>query len=144
MVSLYLIFNACLELRFPDVETNPGPWRPVPEACRILCSNVRGVSKNLSDVSVASSQYDLLLCSETLVSDRRHMSELLVPGFGRPVLLCRDGVPRARGMAAYVRDGYGAFRQPKFECGCCEMLVFRVCVVLDRTSMCSVCIATLT
>ena len=30
-------------------------------------------------------------------------------------------------MAAYVRDGYGAFRRPKFECGCCEMLVFRVC-----------------
>ena len=29
-------------------------------------------------------------------------------------------------MAAYVRDGFGAFRQPKFECGCCEMLVFRV------------------
>ena len=27
---------------------------------------------------------------------------------------------------ADVRDGYGAFRQPKFECGCCEMLVFRV------------------
>ena len=32
-------------------------------------------------------------------------------------------------MAAYVRDGYGAFRQPKFECDCCEMLVFRVCGV---------------
>ena len=32
-------------------------------------------------------------------------------------------------MAAYVRDGYGAFRQPKFECGCCEMPVFRVCGV---------------
>ena len=55
------------------------------------------------------------------------MLELLVPVFGRPVLLCRDGVPRARGMAAYVRDGYGAFRQSKFECGCCEMLVFKVC-----------------
>ena len=55
------------------------------------------------------------------------MSEFLVPGFGRPVLLCRNGAPRARGMASYVRDGYGAFRQPKFECGCCEMLVFRVC-----------------
>ena len=38
-------------------------------------------------------------------------------------------MPRARGMAAYVRDGYGAFRQPKFECGCCEKLVFRVCGV---------------
>ena len=32
-------------------------------------------------------------------------------------------------MAAYVRDGYRAFRQPKFECGCCEMLGFRVCGV---------------
>ena len=105
MVSLYLIFYACLELQFPDVETNPGTRRPVPGACIILCSNVRGLSRNLSDVTVASSQYDLLLCSETLVSDRRHMSELLVPGFDRPVLLCRDGVPRARGMAAYVRDG---------------------------------------
>ena len=31
--------------------------------------------------------------------------------------------------SAYVRDGYGAFRQPKFECGYCEMLVFRVCGV---------------
>ena len=38
-----------------------------------------------------------------------------------------SGMPRASGMAAYVRDGYGAFREPKFECGCCEMLVFRVC-----------------
>ena len=76
---------------------------------------------------MASSQYDLLLCSETLVSDRRHISELLIPGFGRPVLLCRDGMPRASGIAAYVRDGYRAFRHPKFDCGCCEMLVFRVC-----------------
>ena len=32
-------------------------------------------------------------------------------------------------MAAYVRDSYGAFRQPKFGCGCCEMVVFRVCGV---------------
>ena len=32
-------------------------------------------------------------------------------------------------MAAYVGDGYGAFLQPKFECGCYEMLVFRVCGV---------------
>ena len=89
--------------------------------------NVRGLSRNLSDVTMASFQNDLLLCSETLVSDRRHISELLVPRFGLPVLLCRDGMPRARVMAAYVRDGCGAFRQLKFECGCCEMLAFRVC-----------------
>ena len=55
MVSLYLIFYACLELQFPDVETNPGPRPPVPGASRILCSNVRGLSKNLSNVTVALS-----------------------------------------------------------------------------------------
>ena len=86
-------------------------------------SSLRG----FSDLAVASSQYDILLCSEKLVSDLRHVSELLVPGFGRPVLLCRGKLPRAREMAAYVRDLYGAFRQLKFECVCCEMLVVRVC-----------------
>ena len=127
MSTLHLKFYSCLRLRFPDVETNPGPRRPVAASCRILCGNVRGLSVNLSDLAVASSQYDILLCSETLVSDLRHVSELLVPGFGRPVLLCRAKLLRSRGMAAYVRDGYGAFHQPKFECGCCEMLVVKVC-----------------
>ena len=74
----------------------------------------------------SSFRYDIVLCSETLISDLRHMSELLVPGFGCPVLLCRGKLHRARGMAASRRDGYGPFRQPKFECGCCEMLVVRV------------------
>ena len=49
-----------------------------------------------------SSQYDILLCSEALVSDLRYVSELLIPGFGRPVCLCRGKLPRAHGMAAYV------------------------------------------
>ena len=131
-MDFLLIFYDCLRLWFLDVETNPGPRRPVPAVCRILCSNVRGLAGNLTDLTVASSQYDILLCSETLVSDMRHVSEVLVPVFGRPVLLCRGKMPRARGMAAYVRDGYGAFRQPKFECGCCEMLVFMVCGVRQK------------
>ena len=111
-------------------------WRltPVPAACRLLYSNVRGLAENLSDLTVALSRYDILLCSETLVSDMRHVSELLVPGFGRPVLLCRGMMPRDRGVAAYVRYGYGAFRQPKFDCICCDMLVFRVCGV--RHNLC--------
>ena len=135
MDFLYLIFCGCLRLRFLDVETNPGPRRPVPAVCRILCSKVRGLAGNLSDLTVASSQYDILLCSETLVSDMRHVSEVLVPGFCRPVLLCRGKMPRARGMAACVRDGYGAFRKPKFECGFCEMLVFRVCGVRQNPNV---------
>ena len=71
MYFLYLIFYGCLRLRFLDVETNPGQRRPVPAVCRILCSNVRGMALNLSDLTVDSSQYDILLCSETLVSDMR-------------------------------------------------------------------------
>ena len=51
-------------------------------------------------------------------------------------------MPLARGMAAYVRDGYGSFRQPKFECGCYEMLVFPVCGA--RQNFYVFCIATLT
>ena len=48
-----------------------------------------GLAGNLSDLTVASPQYDILLCSQTLVFDMLHVSEVLVPGFGRPVLLCR-------------------------------------------------------
>ena len=51
---------------------------------------------------MASSRYDILLCFETSVSDMRHVSKLLVPGFGSPVLLCPGRMPRARDMAAYV------------------------------------------
>ena len=86
------------------METFPDPLRPVPEVCRILCCNVRGLAGNLSDQTVASSQYDILLYSETLVLDMHHVSELLVPGFGCPVLLWRGKMPRARGMAAYVYE----------------------------------------
>ena len=53
--------------------TNPGPQHPVPAVCRILCSNVWGLAGNLSDLTVALSQYDILLCSETLVSDMRYV-----------------------------------------------------------------------
>ena len=78
-----------------DVETNPGPLCPVPAVCRIHRSNVRCLAGNLSDLTVAWSQYDILLCSETLVSDMRHVSEIPVPGFGRIVLLCQGKTPRA-------------------------------------------------
>ena len=73
---------------------------------------MRVLAGNLSDLTVASSQYDILLCSETLVSDMRYVSESLVPGCGRPVLLDLGKMPRARWMAAYVRDSYEAFHNP--------------------------------
>ena len=36
---------------------------------------------------------------DRLVSDMSHVLELLVPGFGRPVLLCQGKMTQARGMA---------------------------------------------
>ena len=116
-------------LLFLYVKTNPGPRHPVPAVCRMLCSNERGLAGNLCDLTEASSQHDTLFCSETLVSNMCHVSELLAPGFGRSVLWCRGKMLRARVMAAYARDGFGAFRKPKFERGCCEMLFFRICGV---------------
>ena len=116
MGTLHLKFYTCLRLRFLDVED---PRRPVVASCRILCSNVWGLSWSLSDLAVASSQYDILLCSLTLVSELRHVSELLV-------------VPRQAascpwdGGICYEMD-MEHFDQPKFECGCCKMLVVRVC-----------------
>ena len=52
---------------------------------------MRGLSGNLSDLAVASSQHDILLCSETLVSDLRHVSESLVPAWVRSPCLVVPG-----------------------------------------------------
>ena len=102
MEYLDFIYYAFLRLRLLDVEINPVRRRAVPAVCRIFCSNVRGLAGNLSDLTVASA-----------------------PGFSRPVL-CLRKIHRARRLTA---DGDGAFRQPKFELGCFEILFFRVCGV---------------
>ena len=60
-------------------------------------------------------------------------TELLVPRFGRPVLLCQERLPQAQWTAAYKRDGYGGVPS-KIECGWSKMLVFRVCGV--RQNLC--------
>ena len=59
MGFLDLIFYAFLWLRFLDVVTNPDLRRTVPDVCRMLCSNVRCLAGNLSDLTIASSQYDI-------------------------------------------------------------------------------------
>ena len=74
-----------------------------------------------------------LLCTDTLVSyasrvgvagPRIWSPRLVVPG--QDVSGPRDFGIRARWI------NYGVFRQPKFECGCCEILVLRF-VERDRT-----------
>ena len=76
------------------METNPGQRSSVLAICRNLCS-CTVLTVNLSDLTVAASQYDILFCSETLVSELL-VSELLVDGFRRPALLCRGTMTRAK------------------------------------------------
>ena len=78
MDFLYLTFYGCLRLRFLDVETTLARvflYLRSAEYSVVMCRTWPG---NYSDLTVASSQYDILLCSETLVSDMHHV--LLVSG----------------------------------------------------------------
>ena len=81
---LYLIFYIIPRLRFLDVDTNPGQRRVVPAVCIILCSNVRSLAGNLCHLTVYSSQYEMLLCSESLVSCR-YASHVGVAGDPRSI-----------------------------------------------------------
>ena len=123
---LFYFLLLILVLLCGDIEVNPGPQNRS-RKCNILYGNVRGLYKNKKDLDVAAEKFDIVFCSETLVSDLRHISELLIPGFKKPTLLKRNAIPRARGMALYVRDGLSATHRPLYECGCHETLVVKVC-----------------
>ena len=118
----FIIF--LLLMRAGDIHPNPGPNN---KSCKALYINIRGLKANLQEVALASLKYDLIFCSETLVSDFRHTSELLIPNFNKPILLRRNAIPRAQGMCVYIRSSYSASRIPKFECGCHEMLLVKIC-----------------
>ena len=64
-----------------DIESNPGPSSD--RRVRVLYSNIRGHHANLDKLPVAGSDY-VLICAESKISDRRHLSELRIPGFGYP------------------------------------------------------------
>ena len=97
------------------------------KSCRFLYSNIRGLHSNLRDLTVASRNSDVVLCVETLVSNRRHSCEVAMSRFAPPVLLLKDSIPNARGLALYVRRGFSAYRQSRFECKCHEIVIVRIC-----------------
>ena len=73
---------------------------------------------------MVASDYDVLVCAESKVSNRRHLSELRIPGFGCPQQRLRNCMPGAQGMALYDREGFSSFGQRKYECSCHESSVF--------------------
>ena len=84
-----------------DVERNPGPKTTRHRQCRILDANIRGLRSYLNDFIAASRQYDILLCSKTLVSGLRHVTVVLILGFKKSIVLQCNAIPRPQGMAIY-------------------------------------------
>lgn len=114
-----------------DIELNPGP-RPAPKNVRVLYSNINGLMRNINELTVVSNNYDIMLCSETRSSLRRCDSELLIPGFQRPQRILNDNSRHRQGMALYIRAGFPAYRMNRYECGCHEVMVVRVCSKLHN------------
>ena len=70
---------------------------------------------------IASRGFDILFCSETLVSNFRHIAELSIPGFKRSILFKCNEISRAQWVAVYIRSGCSASHKAIFECGCHEV-----------------------
>ena len=94
-----------------NIESNPGPGTD--RWIRVFSSNIRGLHVNLDELAVAGPDYDVLVCADSKVSDRRHFSELRIHAFGCPQQRLRNSTPGAQGVALYVREGFRAFRQTK-------------------------------
>ena len=127
VVILHIDFVFLLLILSGDVELNPGPVIGRNQQCRVLYSNILGLHGNLHDLIVDSKGFDILLCSETLVSNFGHIAELSIPGFKRSILLKRNEINRAQGMAVYIRSGCSASHKTSFECGCHETQIIKVC-----------------
>ena len=82
-----------------DVESNPGLGSD--KRVRVLNSNIRSLHANLDELAVAGWDYDVLVCAESEVDDRRHLSELRIPCFGFPQQRLRNFNPGDQGMALY-------------------------------------------
>ena len=116
-----------MKLQFPDVEVNHGPME-VPQCCRVMFTNINGRHGNRDELAIAATKLDVVACAETKVTGRRHVSELLLPGFKAPTLLLRGAHPNGLGMtmALFVRSGLSVSWQEMFECSCCEIMVAKI------------------
>ena len=83
LLCCYCSYFKFLLLLCGDIETNLGPRGK----CRVLHHNIRGLKRNFNDLQIASRDYDIIFCSETMISSRRHVSELLIPDFNNPTFL---------------------------------------------------------
>ena len=69
--------------------------------------------KKRYELAIAATKFDVVACAETKVTGRRHLSELLLPGFKAPTLLLRGARPNGLGMALFVRSDLSVFWRGK-------------------------------
>ena len=99
----------------PDVEVNPGP-RVAPQCRRVMFTNINGLHGNRDELAIAATKFDVVACAKpkTKVTGRRHVSELLLPGFKAPTLLLRGARPNGLDMALFVCSGLSVLRRERF------------------------------
>ena len=110
-----IFFYGWVKLQFSDVDVNPGP-RAVPQCCRVMLTNINVLHGNRDELAIAATKFGVVACADTKVSDRTHVSNLLLPGFKTQTLLLK-------GMALFVPSGLSVSLQESFECSCCEFMV---------------------
>ena len=114
-VSFVLLYILTLS---GDVEINPGPSPTRRRQCRILYANIRGLHANLNDLIAASRQHDISFCSETVVSQMRLDSEVLLLGFKKPMSFKHKASYRAQGMITYVWKDFTSPHKTNYEDRC--------------------------
>ena len=70
---------------YGDAESNPGPVK-------------RWFGFSIPPFVVFTPDYDVLVCAQSKVCNRRHLSELRIPGFGCPQQRLRNSSPGAQVM----------------------------------------------
>ena len=74
---LHLLLIVC-----GNAKSNPGPGSD--KRAWVLYSNIHGLHANSDELAVALSDYVVLVCAESKVFGRHHLSELHIHGFGCP------------------------------------------------------------
>ena len=67
-----------------------------------MFTNINGLHGNRDELAIAATKFDVVACAETKVTGRRHVSELLLPGFKVPILLLKGARPNGLSMFALV------------------------------------------
>ena len=90
-----------------------------------MFTNINGLHGNRDELAIAATKLNVVACAETKVTGRRHLSELLLPGFKASTLLLRGARPNGLDMALFDRSDLSVFRRERFECSC-EFMVAKI------------------